>query len=56
MTAHIVKRVEALEIDASRADHNLQVVIAEPGETSDQALRRVGIDAAASDVMVVVFE
>ncbi len=56
MTAHIEKRVEALEIDASRADHNLQVVIAEPGETSDQALRRVGIDAAASDVMVVVFE
>lgn len=56
MTAHIEKRVEALEIDASRADHNLQVIIAEPGETTDQALRRVGIDAAASDVMVVVFE
>ena len=56
MTTSIRSRLAALEIDASRADHNLQVVIAEPGETSDQALRRVGIDAAASDVMVVVFE
>ena len=53
MTAHIEKRVEALEIDASRAGHNPQVVIAEPGETAEQARQRLGIDSDANNVLVV---
>jgi hypothetical protein len=55
MTAHIEKRVEALEVDATRADHNLQVVIAEPGETAQQARQRLGIDSDADSVLVVMF-
>lgn len=55
MITRIERRVEALEIDTSRADHNLQVIIAEPGETSEQAMSRFGIERDAKDVMVVVF-
>lgn len=55
MITRFERRVEALEIDASRADDNLQVVIAEPGETGDQALCRFGIERDAKNVMVVAF-
>lgn len=55
MTAHLGKRVEALETDATRADHNLRVILAEPGETGDQARQRMGIDHDAKNIMVVVF-
>lgn len=55
MINRIEKRVEALEIDASRADHNLQVIIAEPGETGDQARQRLGINRDADNVLVVTF-
>jgi len=55
MTATIERRIEALEIDATGADRNLRVVIAEIGETADQALRREGIEAGADNVLVVVF-
>jgi hypothetical protein len=54
-TAHIVKRIEALEADAGRTDQNLQIVIAQPSETREQALCRVGIEGDAKDVLVVVF-
>ena len=40
---------------AGRADHNLQIVIAQPNETREQALCRVGIEGDAKDVLVVVF-
>lgn len=55
MTAHIAKRIEALEIDSVHADKNLRVVLAEPGETAEQARQRLGIDDV-KNVMVVVFE
>lgn len=55
MTGTIEKRIESLETRASSADHNLRLVIAEPGETADQALRRVGIEPDAKGVMVVGF-
>jgi hypothetical protein len=45
---------EAVEIDASRANHNLKAIIAEHGETVQQARQRVGINDA-KNVMVVVF-
>lgn len=54
MTAHIAKRIEALEIDSNCTDKNLQVIIAEPGETAEQARQRLGI-GDAKNVMVVVF-
>ena len=54
MTAHIAKRIEALEIDSISADENLQIILAAPGETAEQARQRVGIDDA-KNVMVVVF-
>lgn len=53
-TAHIARRVEALEADAGRTDHNLQIVIAQPGETREQAMCRAGI-LDAKNVLVVVF-
>ena len=56
MINRIEKRVEALEVDAGRADHNLQVVIAEHGETGEQARQRLGINRDAGNVLVVVFE
>lgn len=55
MSAGIEKRIEALEIDETAADQNLRVVIAELGETADQALQREGIAAGADNVLVVVF-
>jgi len=55
MTGTIEKRIEALETEANRADQNLRLVIAELGETSEQALRRMGIKPDAKDVLVVVF-
>ena len=55
MTGTIEKRVEALEVDTKDADNNLHVVIAEPGETTDQARRREGIEPGADNVLVVVF-
>jgi hypothetical protein len=56
MTANIERRVEALEANAGRADKSMRVVVAEIGETADQALHRLGIEADAKDVLVVVFE
>ena len=55
MIANIERRVEALESDASQADRSLRVVIAEPGETADQALHRLGIERGADNVLLVVF-
>lgn len=55
MITRIEQRVEALEVDASRADHNLQVIIAGPGETAEQARQILGIDRDAASVLVVVF-
>ena len=55
MIGTIEKRIEALEIDASHADLGLRVVIAELGETAEQALRREGMAAGADNVLVVVF-
>ena len=55
MIHRIEKRVKALEVDASRADHNLQVIIAEPGETADQARQRLGITRDADNVLMVTF-
>ncbi len=55
MSAPIRTRLEALEMEASRADHNLHVVIAKTGETGDQALRGLGIDLIAQNVLVVAF-
>ena len=54
-SAHIERRIETLEADAGRTDHNLRVIIAEPDETSEQARRRLGI-FDAKNVLVVVFE
>lgn len=55
MTGNIEKRIESLETRASRADHNLQLVIAEIGETADQALTRLGVEPDDGNVLVVVF-
>jgi hypothetical protein len=55
MTATIEKRIEALENDEAAADQNLRVIIAEPGETADQARSREGIEPDADNVLVVVF-
>ncbi len=41
--------------DAGRTDHKLQTVIAQPNETREQALCRVGIEGDAKDVLVVAF-
>ncbi len=54
-TSHIAKRIGALEAGAGRTDHNLQIVIAQHGETREQALCRVGIERDAKDVLVVLF-
>lgn len=55
MINRIEKRVESLEIDASRADGNLQVIIAEPGETGEQARQRLGITRDEDSVLLVLF-
>lgn len=55
MTPNFERRITALESDASRSDNNLRVVIAEPGETADQALHRMSIERGAENVLVVVF-
>jgi hypothetical protein len=55
MTAAIERRIDALEKDENATSVNLRVVIAEIGETADQALRREGVEPAADNVLVVVF-
>lgn len=55
MTGTVEKRIETLEVEARRADTRPRVVIAEPGETGEHALRREGIAAGTDNVFVVVF-
>jgi len=55
MIASIKRRLEALENAKSSADQNLRVVIVEPSETDDEALRREGVEISASTVIIVKF-
>ena len=55
MSTTIVKRIEALEIADPSTENNLRIVIAEPGETAAEALRREGIAPDAGNVLVAVF-
>ena len=55
MNSTINKRLAALETAAMSTDYNLRLVIAEPGETADQARLRKGIEPDTDKVLVVVF-
>jgi len=50
------QRVAALEVKSAADDQTLRVVIAEIGETADQALERSGFDRADESILVVVFK
>lgn len=49
------QRVAALEAKSVAGDQSLRVVIAEVGETADQALERMGVDRTEEHVIVVAF-
>lgn len=54
MSAPLQRRVETLEIIASSADGNIRLVLAEPGETAEQARQREGA-TDVENIVVVIF-
>jgi|CXWL01.1.fsa_nt_gi hypothetical protein len=54
--ANTEQRVAALEAAAAAVDHSVLVVIAESGETADQAQQRAGVEPGQQRVIVVTFD